>query len=492
MDRAPSLTLPARILLNSAIQLLGRLGSGLGGLIVVAVLTRYLGQRTFGAYTFVTGYVSLFYVITDLGANSLFIREMARNPKESPVLAGLLFSLRSVLVGVALVACLSAAFLLPTGPFLDAGIRPAIAVAAVALLWNPLFAVSTALFQTSLRMTFGALTELSTRAGGLAFLAILVLLLPVGNNLPLRLFGAASMSTVGLLAGALVARWAAFQIAPFRPRWNWPFLRRLLADAAPLAIVTVLGSIHYRIDVLILSVMSNLTTVGTYGIATKMLDAFISGSGIFMGLVFPVLSSRTRGDSQLLRRAFQKALDLMLIASVGAAVFVFSFAAYAVRILGGAQYHAAAAPVAAIAWAIPVIFTGTVFSQMVVAANRQGKALLPAIAAIVINVALNILLIPRFGAVAPATVTVISEGLSTAGIGVVMVRHYGFGPDARKAAGILASAALSLVTIHVTLPAGTIPAALAGALAYALALLLVRAVTVADVRSIVTREPRTS
>lgn len=458
--------------------------TGAGGLVVVAVLTRYLGASLFGSYTFVTGYVSLFYVVTDLGVNAIFVREMAVHPEDRSALAGELLSLRSGLVTLAVLSCLGAAFFLPLAPFAVPGVHIAITAAALALLWNPMYAVGSALFQTTLRMQYSALADTVTRLGGLSFLGIVILLLPAPPGSPLRLVAASAMSTVGLFIGALVVYLGVRRLVALRPQYHGARMSRLLRDAAPLAVVTVLGSVHYRIDVVILSSMTNMATVGAYGIATKSVDASLSMAGLFLGVVFPVLSSR-RGQYDLLRRAFGKSLEFMLILSVGAAVFISSFATSAVRILGGTHFHAAAAPVAVIAWAIPVLYMSAIFSQMVVAANKQYQALIPALVAIVVNVVLNVLLIPHLGATAPAAVTVISESLSALGIYLVMVRHYGFGVNIPAVARILLAAAFTLLAIHLTSPLGFVLSGISGVIVYCVTLILFRAVTAEDVRVLI-------
>lgn len=484
------ITLRARIVVQMLVQLGGRAASGIGGILLLALLTRYLGPAGFGRYTFVTGYVGIFAIATDLGLQTIAVREMARDPEQTRVVAGELLSLKIVLAVLAVTAAIVIALAAPVAAFSSPGIPAAVAIAAAALLFTPLSGTGAAIFQTHLRMTVPAASDVVYRLINLTLVALFSAGVLFGGRagIAFRLNAVLLASTAGLLVSALFIYRSATRLVPIVPRWNRNVVLFMVRDAAPLALVSVLGIIHYRIDVLILSQMAPMSTVGLYGVATKILDVSIAMAAMFMALVFPVLSRRTLGDPALLQRAFGKTVDILVIVGLGAAVFLASLAPLVVRILTHQAFAGAIPPVTIIAWAIPITFLATAFTQMVVAANQQIRAVPVSIGAIVVNVALNLILIPRMGASGPALATDISESLNTVGMALIMMQHYGFGPSWSGIAKICLAGAASAAVLaygHALTPWLIVP--LAG-IVYLAGLAALRVVTVADVRVLLSRE----
>lgn len=128
-------------------------------------------------------------------------------------------------------------------------------------------------------------------------------------------------------------------------------------------------------------------------------------------------------------------------------------------------------------------FLNTLFAHMVIVGNQQRKAVPIVLFAIFLNVLLNILLIPRLGAAAPALVTDVTEGLSMLGMAFIMIRHFHFGPSLSSLARILLSGAGTAVPLAALRQGSPALAAALAAIAYLVALFLTRAVTPDDLRA---------
>lgn len=474
-----------RVFLQSVIQLLGKGISGIGALLLLSITTRYLGPNGFGTYILITSYLSLFYVVTDLGSQSIAVREMARDSETAPTVASQLLALKVGLSVIALAAAMVIVVATPFAPFHAHGVVAAFLLAGLALFSVAPLATGGAIFQTRLRMRIPATADVISRFATLALaigLAVTVIP-PLPSAWGGRLGSILLAGTVGSWLGAGIVYVGARRIVEFHLSFQWRVVLPMIRDALPLAVILILGMVHYRIDIVILTAMTNMSTVGQYGVATKLLDVALAISAIFMGLVFPVLSRRVAGDRALLQRAFQKALELLLIAGVGAAVFVTFLAPFIVRVVAPATLHQAELPVAVIAWSIPITFVNMLFAHMVVAGNRQLAAVPVTLGAILVNVVLNVIFIPHLGAVAPALVTDVTEGLGAFGMGVIMVRYYGFLPSISTPARIVLSAGIAALVLFVLQPVGVAVATLGGILAYAGALLVSRAVGIDDIRA---------
>jgi len=73
-----------RVAKNTGIVITGELIFRLVSLVVTIYLARYLGTAGFGKYSFVFAYLAFFNIITDLGLQTILVREMAREPTRAP------------------------------------------------------------------------------------------------------------------------------------------------------------------------------------------------------------------------------------------------------------------------------------------------------------------------------------------------------------------------------------------------------------------------
>jgi O-antigen/teichoic acid export membrane protein len=185
-----------------------------------------------------------------------------------------------------------------------------------------------------------------------------------------------------------------------------------------------LSTFHYRVDLFILASMKSMSVVGTYALSARLLDMTLAGFGVFSGLVFPILVRRRQQDIGAFTRTYRRAFDVILGLGTLAAVVIFATAPYIAQVFGGGTLPGAVAPLAIMAWAVPVTALNTLFAYLVFVANRQVRAIPVVIAAIVLNVALNVALIPRLGAVAPAIATDITESLGACGIAILALQHF--------------------------------------------------------------------
>jgi O-antigen/teichoic acid export membrane protein len=483
--REARLTLRGRVLLHSGIQLLGRTGNALGGLVLLWLLTRYLGPAGFGRYTFVSGYIGLFYVITDPGLSSVATREMSRRLPERARIAGTMLSTRLLFAGLAFVAAVVVLHLAPTTSFKQDGVVVAALIMGLGLLLAPATGTAQAVCQVALRMGAPSLADAVTRWSSLVGVAALYAAGAAFSLSPaVRLDAVVVCIAAGFTVGGAVAVAGAWRIVRVLPVWDVRLAISLMRDALPVALVSVVGLIHYRIDVVILTTMSTMTAVGRYGVAVKLVDVSLAGLGMFLGVAFPILSRRASEDRVALQRAFQKAFDLILILGLGIAVSVSVLAPRIVQLLSGSHFGGAAEPLAVIAWAVPITFVETLFSQMVIAANRQLRAVPIIAVATALNIGLNIVLIPHLGPTAPALVTDISDGIATAGLLAVLFGVYGFGPNVSSFARICVAGLATYLVMYMAGGAGFIPVALLGGCVYLGSLALLRVAGPADLRAL--------
>ncbi len=99
-----------------------------------------------------------------------------------------------------------------------------------------------------------------------------------------------------------------------------------------------------------------------------------------------------------------------------------------IELAGGSDFEDAAEPLRILLFAGALSWVNGVFGFALIAKERQKSALWLNVTGLTFNIGLNFLLVPRYGIVAAAIVTVASEALILAGSYRLMRRNFDFFP----------------------------------------------------------------
>ena len=209
-------------------------------------------------------------------------------------------------------------------------------------------------------------------------------------------------------------------------RFTWSKAKDLLGQSWWLMLAAWGGIINLKIDQLMLGKMAGQAQVGEYAAAVRIsemsyfLPAFIALSA-FPGLV----RLRTESPAEYSRR-FQTLFDVLTWLAIPFALLMTVLAGPVVRLLFGPAYSGAASILTIHAWACIFVFMGEGLSKWLISENALVLSPIRHFCAAMVNVCLNLLLIPKYGGVGAAVATVISYAVDSC---VVCVFH----PAGRKA-----------------------------------------------------------
>jgi O-antigen/teichoic acid export membrane protein len=423
-------SLRQRVASNTAVQVAGKAAVlGLGA-VSIAVLTRYLGPDDYGRFTLALMYMQLFGVLADAGLYMTVVREISKEPARSEELVGNALTLRLLLsiIVIALGAALS--LLLPYAP----DVRLAILLAGGPLLFGMLTSSLVTLLQSRLRMARAVVGEVAGRAFALG-LTLLVAWLDLG-------FYAVMGAAAGGAAATLLVTWLTTRrLATVRFRAQPALWRPLLVVSLPLGLALAINEIYFRADTLIISLYEPYDEVGLYTLAYRILEFTLALGTIFLTTVFPLLSQAVAHDEPRALRTIQASTDLFVILGAPLVAGGLVLAPPIIELAGGTDFEDASTPLRILLAAGALSWVNGVFGFALIAKARQTSALWLNVSALAFNLGLNFLLIPRYGIVAAAAVTVASEALILAGSYFLMKRHFSFFPRPRTLGPALVAAA---------------------------------------------------
>jgi len=223
-----------------------------------------------------------------------------------------------------------------------------------------------------------------------------------------------------------------------------------------------------RADVLLLSALATTTVVGVYGAAYRMLEApgFI---GISLFSAFTAMYTYLGEDTvPTIRSVFERSIKLCLLALVPIAVTFGMLAEPLCRTLFGNALTSAAAPLRLLA---PVVVMLGVVSLTtgLISSRLNPRGLLIGVAGVaVVNLVLNLALIPPLGAVGAALAMLVSAAVFVGFTLVLCVRAVG-GVDWFSVFTAPVGAGFAMAAVIVMVGGPLVPAVAAAGLVYLVA-----------------------
>ena len=234
--------------------------------------------------------------------------------------------------------------------------------------------------------------------------ALTALLLVTSLSSDVQVVVALVAFSAGLLLSGIISGWLVWHETRWRVHLNTKKLSYWLMMSAPLGLVLFINLLYFRIDVWILTMYRTTSELGAYALSYKFFEFAISLPTLSMQAAFPQLIQTTgltqkKIRTQLMISFFIISLFVMVCLFVGAPLLT----------LIKSEYAQAIVPLQILSLSVPIFFITSPLMWDYIALGKQQK-LLPIYAlGLVSNVVLNLLLIPRFGALAAAATTGLSE-----------------------------------------------------------------------------------
>ena len=422
------------------------------GLILVAVLGRYLGLAGFGQLSLVFAYVAFFSgIFNDWGLGTIVLRQISRFPERRMGLVTSGAVLQLVIAAATYVVLLLGLLVVDYPAETKAGA----AVLGLSVLLSPVDILSLP-FQADLRLT----RLLAPAALGPVFqFTATVAVVALGGSL-LLIVAAALAGQV--LQYAWVAALAAGRHGLAPPsRRTWP---GYLRESLPLAGSTVVTTVYQQTPLLALSLVG-LPAVGLFGAASRIPQQVGLVSGAVRVSTFPLFSRLWVEDRPRFRALFARLIALTVLLTVPMVVFGVLLSEQLMVAIFGEAFHQAGVPFAVLLIAFGLLQPAIVAGEALIAAGAQRLNLLVQLLGLPSLLTLLWFLIPRAGASGAALALLVGYGFITIAIVIIAsVRFSSFASLRSGVAGLAVGASMSsfaIVPEHGSLPVATVAALLA-------------------------------
>jgi O-antigen/teichoic acid export membrane protein len=227
-----------------------------------------------------------------------------------------------------------------------------------------------------------------------------------------------------------------------------------LKETIPIVLGAAIGTVYFRLDAVMLSQLDDLRAVGLYGIAYKFSDLLAYLPAAIMAPAFTLLVRAWPEQPAMFWRNFRGTLILLMLAAFTLTAGFCAFAGPLIGLLYGSRYEPAANAARLVVVGQGIRFFTVLCTLTLVAVRRNVMYAIASIVGLFVNVALNLVLIPRYSYGGAAFATVATE-LGVLAILIAVVRTiperepFPWAPTARVglAAGALVVVALAAQTV---------------------------------------------
>lgn len=431
-----------RVARNAAVLAIAEVVGKAGSLVYTVLAARALTTSDYGAFAYA---VSLSLILASVAAWGFDEYVIQRASRDRGSLHGL--------ISAALTGKMLLAFPLFAGVgFLVAGGRPSgDAVLAMVLVFGA--AVADLVSDTG-----RAAATVRERLTGVSVALVVNRVITAGLAVAALVAGGGLVTiSVAYLVGSLSGMVATVVVVhrlgvPLRltPRVG-PSLQ-LGRSAWAIGVTTVLGLILFRIDAVILEALQGDAEVATYTVAYRLVETVLFVSWSIGRATLPVLAKDE--DPVRIRRIIEGALGALSVVYVPFAVVAIFAAEPSITLIFGSQYGELSAQVLQLLAVAPLAFAVSyVLNQVLIARAAFVTLLWISLGTTVLNIVLNLVLIPVWRSRGAGVATVISyaaAGLTT----WLVLRRRGLhiNPFAGWGPSVVGGAALAVVMVVLTLP----------------------------------------
>lgn len=375
--------------------------SKVAGLFTVVYLARVLGPQEFGKMNFALALISYFSILASLGLGTIGARELAQRQGDPAACINRILSLRLLLGAGAFLLLAVFLFFLKEDP----------GVKQLALVYGLTMFTANVLpfdwvFQGIEKMEY---LGLSSTLQGLAYLGLILLVVKGSPDLfliPWILLAAQACSVIFMF-------FAYRRLFPaFRPAFTPPSSWNMLRQAMPVAAWGVLTVVTLNSGITILGFMKTPEEVGYFSAAYKIVWIITEILLAYVASVFPTMAKHHALNPEKYTEIIDRTVKWGTILTFPAIAGLCVLSVPITALIYSSKFADAAAILALLAALPYLIFLTSLFSHALIAAHHQGKALkITAIQAALI-VALNLALIPAYGAKGVAAAALIATALS--------------------------------------------------------------------------------
>ena len=371
------------------------------GLLVSVWVTKYLGPHDFGKWNYAIAVVALVSAFSNLGLDQVLVKKLVENSKEEDVLLGTAFFMRCAGSVIGIVVSLSYILLFNKN---DHELLIITFLTSGTLIFQS-FDVIDLKLQSVLKSKYSVLIK-----NGAFILCSILKVIIIYKHLSLMYFVIITVIEGVLGAWGLILVYGGMRVTKWR--LNLVYATNLLKECWPLILSGIIIMLYMRIDQVMLGKIMGDKAVGLYTVSVKFSELWYFIPTVFVSSFFPKLI-QLKSDGEAYKNVCLKLFKILFFISFGIGIVISFVANDLISFLYGQLFIASAFALKISIWTAVFVFWGVAAANMLVVEDLNKHNLYKSFHGVIINVILNLILIPTFGINGAAIATLISQAYAS-------------------------------------------------------------------------------
>jgi len=388
-----------RIAKNTGVLFTSQVISKLLGFFFIMYTARYLGAEGFGILSFALAFTGIFGIFSDLGLRPLTVREVARDKSLASKYLGNITVMKLILVVITYGLIALTINLLD---YPEQTIK-VVYLIALSIIFNAFSQMFYSIFQACEKMEYQSLGQILNSA-----LMLSGALFAISQGLSVIFFAYIYFLVSGVVLGYnfVISTW---KFVKPKVEVDWSFWKPTIKRALPFAISGIFLMIYFWIDRVMLSLIRGNAVVGYYSAAYNLVNALTLIPSAFVISIYPLMSNYFKTSKNSLNKLYQHSVRYMYILGLPIATGTVLLSRRIIYIVYGSEFMPSAYALNVLILAGFFVFVDIVLGKMLLSINRENVNMINAGVGAVLNVILNLLLIPKMSLIGAAVATVVTE-----------------------------------------------------------------------------------
>lgn len=378
---------PHKIVQNTTYLTLAFIFQKILSFIYFTLIARLVGVEGTGVYVFALSYTTVFSVFIDLGLSSVLTRELAKDKEHASKYLANVLAVKMILALLIALSVIVSINIFNKPPLT----RLMVYLAAIIMVLDSFTLSFWAVFRAVQNFFYEATSVIITQTIIVA-VGITGLLL----NFPIYIL------IIALICGSfinfiysLVLVIKKLQIK-IKFEFDRDVLKFLFKIAIPFALAGIFTKFYSYLDQVLLSFLASDQALGWYSVPYKITFALQFIPAAFGAALFPAMSSYFVCNSDLLKKSFEKSTAYLIILALPISVGIGVLAREIILNIYGAKYEPSILSLQLLISGLVFIFVNFPVGSLLNACNKQVANTVILGVTMMINLILNLILIPRF------------------------------------------------------------------------------------------------
>ncbi len=384
---------------NTSVLFLSQLVSYVLAFFYTLYSARYLGTTNFGIISFATAISGLFSIFTDLGLSTLTIREVARDKSKTQKYLGNHGLIKLIL---SIITMLLLILFVNIGTF-DNTTKIVVYLIGSSVIINAFSGTFTSMFRAYEQMEYQSICEIINAVS--LFVGIMICVFTKQSVIVVSAVYLISSIFVLIYNFAMCTK--NYGLIHFQ--FDYKFWKYLIYNAFPLAITSIFALISFKMNTILLNMLTTHAVVGEYTAAFNLMQALIFIPTVFSTAIMPIFSKFFVDSKDMLAYSYKKSLKYLTIISIPISMGTLVLSDKIILFIYGPAYVNTIPILELIIWALPAIFLSYILGTSIASINKQHETIKATFICLLFSTIGNYILINLFGGIGAAMITVLNE-----------------------------------------------------------------------------------